>query len=207
MNDLLKAMEFRHACKIFDENKTIKEEDFLCILEAARLSPSSMGMEPTRILVIRDKQLRAKLREACWGQVQVTSCSELVVIKTLSNSMNYQSNYAREVSIRRGKNEIERSIWINKYKSFLENMEANGTSIKNWVAKQSYIVASSMMTMAAFLGIDSCPMEGFDEVKVNEILNIDTFSENVSLLIAFGYRINPKPKRYRIDINEMVKYI
>ena len=207
MNELLKAMHFRHACKVFDENRAIREEDFSDILESARLSPSSMGMEPTRILVVRDKKLRVRLKEACWNQAQVTSCSELVVLKSLSHVMRYQSDYVQQVSVRRGKDKEERNLWISKYKGFLENMDSSGVSVENWVSKQSYIVASSMMNMAAFLGIDSCPMEGFDKIMVNKILDIDTFSESVNLLIAFGFRINPQPDKYRIDINDMVKYV
>lgn len=207
MNKLLDAMKFRHACKIFDECRNIEESDFADILESARLSPSSMGMEPTRILVIRDKNLRYELKKACWDQVQVTSCSELVVLKTLLHAVHFQSNYAMEVSFRRAKNEKERNLWMNRYRNFLESMISNGISVESWTSRQSYIVASSMMNMAAFLGIDSCPMEGFDRNMINKILNIDTFNESVSLLIAFGYRMNPQPAKYRIDISDMVEYI
>lgn len=207
MNELLKAMHFRHACKVFDESKVIKEEDFADILESARLSPSSMGMEPTRILVVRDKQLRLKLREACYGQLQITSCSELVILKSLSADMHYKSDYVKRISSRRCSNENEINSWLNRYKIFLDNIASYGISLDSWVAKQSYIIASSMMTMAAFLGIDSCPIEGFSKKEVNNVLQIDMNKENVNLILAFGYRVNPQSKRYRIDITDMVEYI
>lgn len=65
MNKFLEAMRFRHACKIFDENKKIDEDKFLDILESGRLSPSSMGMEPTRFIVIENKRLKEELKPLC----------------------------------------------------------------------------------------------------------------------------------------------
>lgn len=79
MNKFLEAMRFRHACKIFDENKKIDEDKFLDILESGRLSPSSMGMEPTRFVIIENTQLKEKLRILCWNQVQITSAAKVVV--------------------------------------------------------------------------------------------------------------------------------
>ena len=74
------AMAFRHACKVFDENKKISDTDMKDILEFGRFSPSSFGMEAWKFLVISNEDLKAKLRPACWDQVQVTSCSHLVIV-------------------------------------------------------------------------------------------------------------------------------
>ena len=76
------ALAFRHACKVFDEYKIIEEDDFSDILEAGRLAPSSFGLEHWEFEIIRDKELRAKIRKACWDQIQITSASELIVIYT-----------------------------------------------------------------------------------------------------------------------------
>ncbi|RAX55141.1 NAD(P)H-dependent oxidoreductase [Helicobacter sp. 16-1353] len=206
MNDFLKAMDFRHACKIFDENKKIPESQFLDILESGRMSPSSMGMEPTRILVIRDENLKKRLREACWNQVQITSCAELVVLKSLISPLIVPSNYVDSMSLRRGKTQEQRDSWKKLYKDFLEKKEAKGESIANWSAKQAYIMASSMMNCAAFMGIDSCAIEGFETDLVHKILEIDTFKEFVSLILPFGYRIKEQQRRYRLPLSELVEY-
>jgi len=79
-NDFSQAMDFRHACKLFDENQKLSEEEMDFILEAGRKSPSSFGQEPWKFLVITDETLKAKLRPLCWDQPQITSCSHLVVI-------------------------------------------------------------------------------------------------------------------------------
>ena len=78
--NFLEVMKFRHACKIFDENKKISAGEFDFILEAGRLSPSAMGLEQWDFLVVQNKELRQKIREVSWDQPQITSCSHLVVI-------------------------------------------------------------------------------------------------------------------------------
>lgn len=206
MNDFQKALQFRHACKIFDENRAIPSEQFSEILDSGRMSPSSMGLEPTRFLVVRDKNLRAKLRESCWNQVQLTTASEVVVLKCLLSPMIPPSNYINQMSFRRGKTDEQRESWIKMYESMLEKKAAHGINLRAWVEKQSYLAGSSMMNYAAYLGIDSCAIEGFDEDLLNRALEIDTFKECVSMLICFGYRIKPQQPRYRLNLSELVEY-
>ena len=206
MDKFLEAMQFRHACKIFDENKKIKEEDFLNILEVGRMSPSSMGMEPTRFLVIEDKKLREKLKALCWDQIQLTSASKVVVLKTLISPMMPPSNYVDSMSIRRGSTQEKRETWIKFYKNFLESMQNKGISLEAWTQKQAYIAASSMMNYAAYIGIDSCPIEGFEIDGVNKLLGFDTFKESVAIILTFGYRIKEQQKRYRLSLDELVEY-
>ena len=206
MNKFQKALQFRHACKIFDETRAIPSEQFAEILDAGRMSPSSMGVEPTRFLVVRDKSLREKLKEACWNQVQLTTASEVVVIKCLLQEMFPPSNYLNAMSFRRGKTDEQRAKWIGFYKDMLLEKEADGITLRHWVEKQSYIAGGTMMNYAAYLGIDSCAIEGFEYKKLNAALGIDTFKECVSMLIAFGYRIKEQQKRYRLSLDEIVEY-
>lgn len=195
MNKFLEAMRFRHACKIFDENKKIDEDKFLDILESGRLSPSSMGMEPTRFIVIENKRLKEELKPLCWDQIQITSAAKVVVLKTIIQSLIPPSNYVDYISFRRGKTKQEREAWIQRYGNFLESMQAKGINVENWGQKQTYIAASSMMNCAAYMGIDSCPIEGFD-----------TFKESVALILTFGYRIKEQQKRNRLTLDELVEY-
>lgn len=206
MNDFQKALQFRHACKVFDTTKKIPHNQFLEILQAGRLSPSSLGLEPTRLLVVRDKNLRERLKEVCWNQIQLTSASEVVVLKCQLQQMIPPSNYINAMSFRRGKTDEERKKWIKFYDRFLKTNESNGITLRHWVEKQSYIAGSTMMNYAAYLGIDSCAIEGFEERKLNKVLEIDTFKECVSMIITFGYRINEQQKRYRLSLEELVEY-
>lgn len=204
MNDFQKALQFRHACKIFDETKAIPSEQFNEILDAGRMSPSSMGVEPTRFLVVRNKDLREKLKEACWGQIQLTSASEVVVLKCLLQSIIPPSNYINFMSFRRGKTDEGRKKWVEKICLIQRNLTVFRCAI--WVEKNSYLAGSTMMNYAAYLGIDSCAIEGFDDKAVNNALGIDTFKECVSMILTFGYRIKEQQKRYRLNLDEIVEY-
>ena len=206
MNDFLKAMHFRHACKVFDENKAIKKEDFLDILEVGRLSPSSMGMEPTRFVVVEDKNLREELKTLCWNQVQLTSASKVVVLKTIISPLVPPSSYVDSMSLRRGKTKEQREAWIKVYANFINAFQSKRISLEAWTQKQAYIAASSMMDYAAYIGIDSCPIEGFDIDGVNRLLGFDTFKESVAMILTFGYRIKEQQKRYRLSLDELVEY-
>ena len=95
------SLGFRHACKIFDENKKISNEDINYILEAARRSPSSFGMEAWKFLVITNEALKAKLRPVCWDQVQITSCSHLVIVLAGIESVKPESGIPKKRFARR----------------------------------------------------------------------------------------------------------
>jgi nitroreductase len=92
MSEFLKAMAFRHACKAFNPEKAILEEQFASMLEVARTSPSSFGMEPWRLIVVRNPNLRKALKSACWNQNQITDCSELVIFTTDNDTVRSDSS-------------------------------------------------------------------------------------------------------------------
>lgn len=116
------------------------------------------------------------------------------------------SNYVDSMSIRRGSTKEKREAWEKLYTNFLESMQNKGISLQAWAQKQAYIAASSMMNYAAYIGIDSCPIEGFDIDNVNKILGCDTFKESVAIILTFGYRIKEQQKRYRFSLDELVEY-
>lgn len=101
MNKFLESVNFRHACKLFDENKKIPQESFEEILEVGRLAPSSFGMEPTRLLVVRSDEAKKALRPLCWDQPQITTASEVVVFKSLQSDLVPPSEYAKNNTLRR----------------------------------------------------------------------------------------------------------
>ena len=101
MKTFEEAMDFRHACKVFDESKKISDEDIKYILEAGRKSPSSFGMEAWKFLVITNEELKEKLKPACWNQVQITSCSHLVIILTGIESVKPESGLVKKRFLRR----------------------------------------------------------------------------------------------------------
>lgn len=206
MNNFISAMNFRHACKVFDNNKKITKEDFETILEAGRLTPSSFGLEPTRLIVLQNNEIREKIKPLCWNQEQITTSSQVVVFKSKVADLQADTNYVFNHINQRMKDEAKTKAYLQRFGNFLINNNITTENMIHWTAKQAYLMASSMMNCAAFMGIDSCPMEGFDQKKLEEFFNIDTFSERIVLIVAFGYRVNPQSQQYRISMQELVEY-
>ncbi|ARU48578.1 Putative NAD(P)H nitroreductase YfkO [Sulfurospirillum diekertiae] len=177
------------------------------ILEAGRKSPSSFGMEPWKFLVVTNDELREKLRPVCWDQPQITTCSHLVIILAAIDAVKVESGIPMKRFARREMPQEKKDYYINLYANHLKETLSSDKNIYAWTSKQSYIACSNMMTAAAFIGIDSCPIEGYEKEKVEAVLGLDTSKYQVSMVLPFGYRINPQSSQLRIPFNEAVEFI
>ncbi|MCT7562234.1 NAD(P)H-dependent oxidoreductase [Aliarcobacter butzleri] len=205
----MEAMEFRHACKIFDETKKISDEDMKFILEVGRKSPSSFGQEGWKFLVITNEELKAKLRPFCWDQPQVTTCSHLVIILAAIEAVKPESGIPALRFARREMPQEKKDFYNKLYKDHLTVTKVldGDENVYSWTARQTYIAAGNMMTAAAIKGIDSCPIEGFDKAKVEEVLGLDTKKFQLSMILPFGYRINPQSTQMRLPFEEVIEFI
>lgn len=196
-NKLLEAYKFRFACKEFLSDKKISDEDFEFILETGRLSPSSFGWEPWKFVVVQNMELREKLREVTWGaQKQLPTASHFVLLlgrksvdtKAGSEYIKYMAEEVQNLP------EEMVKLKIDFYKNFQDNDFdlTDDRKLFDWASKQIYIPLGNMMTAAAHIGIDSCPIEGFDKEKVEALLKregiVDTDKFGISVMVAFGYR-------------------
>ena len=206
-NDFSKAMDFRHACKVFEESKKISDEKMHYILEAGRKSPSSFGMEAWKFLVITNEELKAKLRPLCWNQVQVTSCSHLVLVLAGIDSVKVESGEVEKRFSRREMTQESLDFYMDIYAKHLEKILSSDDNIYDWTAKQSYIALANMMTAAAFVDIDSCPIEGFEKENIEEVLGLDTSKYQLAVVVPFGYRVNEQPTQIRLPFDEVVEFI
>lgn len=204
-NAFLDAMWFRHATKAFDQDKRISDEDFNTILEIGRLSPSSFGFEPWKFVVVQDRVLREKMKSFSWGaQGQLETASHFIlVLARKQTDMVYSSDYIQHVmkDVKQMSDDV-----VKMYSGFYEQFQkvdfdllSNERNLNDWSMKQVYIALGNMMTGAAYLGIDSCPMEGFDyqltEQFIAEELKLDTEQYAPAVMVAFGYRKEePRPK-------------
>lgn len=214
---ILDAFYFRHACKKFDGSKKISDNDFNFILETARLSPSSFGIEPWKFLVLQNMNIREKIGEAAWGaKEKLPDASHFIIIlarktKDLHYDSDFISNFMVEVQkfpeevIKARKESIE-----NFQKSDFKLLD-NENGIFEWACRQTYIALGNMLTAAAEIGIDSCPIEGFDREKVEKILAdeklIDLNEFGVSCMAAFGYRAKEPREKTRQTIDEIVQWV
>ena len=206
-NNFTQAMNFRHACKIFDEHKKISNEEIHYILEAGHKSPSSFGMEGWKFLVITNDELKEKLRPVCWNQVQITSCSHLVVILTAIDAVKVESGLPKKRFERRQMPQEQLDFYLDIYAKHLSHTLSSDENIYAWTARQTYIALGNMMTAAAYIGIDSCPIEGFEKENVEKILGLDTTQWQVSVIVPFGYRVNEQSEQLRLPFNEVVEFI
>ncbi len=215
--EILDAYHYRHACKEFDPDRKISEEDFNFILETGRLSPSSVGLEPWRFLVVQNPELREKMRAVSWGaQGQLPTASHFVILlarktKDLRHDAAYVQHMMRDVH---SMPEEVVSMLGDLYKKFVEtdfNLMESERAMFDWACKQTYLPLANMMTAAAQIGIDSCPIEGFQREQLEQLLQqegvLDTEHFGVACLAAFGYRVNePRPKS-RQPLNDIVEWI
>jgi nitroreductase len=201
------ALGFRHACKAFDETKKISDSDIKYILEAGRRAPSSFGMEAWKFLVITNEELKAKLRPACWNQVQITSCSHLVVVLAGIESVKPETGIPEKRFARRNMPQDKLDFYLNLYAEHLKETLSSDENIYAWTSKQTVFAGANMMNAAAIKGIDSCPIEGFEKDKVEEILDIDKSKYGLSFILPFGYRINEQSVQQRLDFDEVVEFI
>jgi nitroreductase len=206
-HEFMEAMNFRHACKVFDDTKKISDEDIKYILETGRKSPSSFGMEPWKFLVITNDELKAKLKPVCWDQAQITSCSHLVILLAGIDSVKVESGEVKKRFARRDMPTESLEMYMGLYAQHLEDTLSSDDNIYAWTSQQVHIASANMMSAGAILGIDSCPIGGFEKQKVEEILNLDTEKYQVSLILPFGYRLNPQSEQLRLPFEDVVEFI
>lgn len=212
--DVLDAFKFRSACRAYDPTKKVSDDDFNYILELGRLSPSSVGSEPWQFVVVQNAELRQKLKPVSWGMAtQVDDCSHLVVILAKKNA-RYDTPFFAEIMDRRGLAGEAREKALSVYKKFQEQdiaITESERTLFDWARAQTYIALGNMMSGAALIGIDSCPIEGFDYKAVNDILvNEGVFDPNewgVSVMVTFGYRAKDITRKSRKSIDDVAKWV
>ncbi|WP_217622544.1 NAD(P)H-dependent oxidoreductase [Paenibacillus agri] len=215
--EILSAYNFRHATKEFDGSKKINDEDFEFILETGRLSPSSFGFEPWKFVVVQNPVLREKLYDYAWGaQRQLRTASHFVLIlsrlpKDLLPNSDYLSGLMQNVQNMPPEAFEGRK---NRFDDFLKNdfeLKDNERALFEWGCRQSYIALGNMMTAAAQIGVDSCPIEGFNKRKIEEILSAEGIMDadhfGISCMVAFGYRLNDPRRKIRQDAGQVIQWV
>lgn len=184
---LLEQLRWRYATKKFDATKKISPEDWATLEEALLLAPSSFGLQPWKFFVIRDPALRAKLKAASWNQSQVTDASHYVVfaIRKGLNEEDVQKLIDRVSDVRNIPTQN-----LEEYKKIMLGSISVRTpeQLDAWCARQVYIALGIFLASAAVLGIDACPMEGFEPKKFDEILGLEKLGYTAVVMATAGYR-------------------
>lgn len=216
-DQILEAYRFRHACKEFDPERAIGEEDFRFILETGRLSPSSFGFEPWKFVVLQNKAIREKLLPVTWGaQKTLPTASHFVLLLTRTRKgMTPDAPHIQ--SMMKDIQQLPEEVCIKKatvYRTFLESdfgLWEDGRLVFEWASRQTYIALGNMMTAAAQIGIDSCPIEGFIKDKAESVLQeagiLDPAEYGLSCMVAFGYRVREPREKTRRPLDQVSEWV
>jgi nitroreductase len=185
--DLLQRLNWRYATKKMDPTKTVPQEKVDRILEAARLAPTSSGLQPFQIVDVSNREMLEKIKPVAWGQGQITDCSHLLVFAAWDDYTVERINMMFDLTneIRGFKNEG----WENYRKMLLDSYPKRGAEANfQHAARQSFIGLGMALACAAIEEVDATPMEGFDPAKVDELLGLRARGLRSVALMTLGYR-------------------
>ena len=187
MNTYIEDLNWRYATKKFNDQKEVSAKDLETLLEATQLTASSYGLQPYEIIVVKDAALREELKAASWNQSQITDASEVIIFANKTHiTENYVDSYLTDIATTRDL-KIED---LQGLKGMLEStiLKLSPEDQSTWASKQAYIALGNFLSAAANLRIDTCPMEGFDAAKYDELLNLKEKGLTTAVIAAIGYR-------------------
>jgi nitroreductase len=200
------VMNWRYATKKFDPSKKISKQEFAELLEVLRFSPSSYGLQPWKFVIVRDPDLRKKLRPHAHGQPQVTDADTLIVfcvLKTMDE--NYVKRYVERIAQVRG---LAKESLLRYEQNMTASLKAKSPeAVSQWMKEQVYIALGIFLSECAHRKIDASPMEGFEPKEFDEILELPQAGLESVVLCAIGYRASDDKyaqlKKVRFDKNEV----
>lgn len=185
--NLTELMNWRYATKKMAPGKVVPADKLERIIEAARLAPTSSGLQPFELLLVTNQEVRARIKPIAWEQSQVVDCSHLLVFAAWDdytperiNRMFDLTNQQRGVTI---------AGWEDYRQRLLASYPPRGAEVNfQHAARQAYIALGFAMVAAADEGVDSCPMEGFDNAALDQILDLPAKGLKSVLMLPLGYR-------------------
>ena len=189
LNDtLLNQLHWRYATKQFDPSRKVPTTDWKTLEETLVLTPSSFGLQPWRFIVVTDQTTKDKLVPASWGQRQVADASHVVVFAIKKNVGPAEvDRYLARIAEVRG-------VGVDSLNGFREVLTgflaqpADAFDANEWSSRQVYIALGNFLTSAALLGIDTCPMEGIEPARYDEVLGLSAQGYQTVVVAAAGYR-------------------
>jgi nitroreductase len=186
-SELLAGLRWRYAAKSFDASRAISPAHWAALEESLRLTPSSYGLQPWKFVVVRNAQLRERLRAASYNQRQVTECSHFLVFTALRDLGD--GDVDRFLDAFSAARSVPRANLDGYRNLILQDIHANRRAmLAEWTRHQCYIALGNFLTSAALLGIDTCPMEGLVPARYDEILDLGATRYRTVVACAAGYR-------------------
>lgn len=204
MKQFIENQNWRYATKKFDALKKVSNDDLKTLKEAIQLSTSSYGLQPYKVFIIENPEIRKQLQPVSWGQTQIVDASHLFVFANYvsideSHIDNYISNIAKS-----------RKLNIENLKGYGDFMKSKILTLSKeelsvWTSKQTYLALGNLINAAAELKIDVTPMEGFEPEKYNEILKLNELGLNASLVAPIGYRHEDDANQHLVKVRKPIE--
>lgn len=181
---------WRYATKKFDATKKIPADVWSALEKSLVMAPSSYGLQPWKFVVVTDAAVRAKLKPASWEQTQITDASHLVVLcRKLEVTTADVDAYVKDICATRGASPES----LAQYRGMMVGSVTNpaglpGGSMEIWTRSQVYIALGFFLSAAAMMGVDACPMEGFNPAVYDEVLGLKGTGYTAVVLATAGYR-------------------
>jgi nitroreductase len=190
MSNIIEDLNWRYATKQFDAEKKISAEDVATLLTATQLSASSFGMQPYKILHVKNAAIREQLKPASWNQTQITDASDMLVFCAFNEvTEQHVDEFIANTATTRGMNVADLAPYAGMIKQSLGHLKSIGANADSfWAEKQAYLAVGNLLAAAANLKIDACPMEGFDANAYNEILGLTDKNLRACVVVTLGYR-------------------
>ena len=200
-------LKWRYAVKKFDHHKILSDNQINILKQAFNLTATSYGLQPIKLVVVKNKDIQKKLVKHSWNQQQISQASHLLVIcvETKLDETVVEKYFERVKEIRNTPDEI-----INSFKEYLTTTISEKTTedLLSWGKNQAYLALGNLLTVCANEKIDSCPMEGFIPEKYNEVLGLKEKNLSSVLVLPVGFRaeddIMTHQKKVRKNIGEIV---
>ncbi len=200
-------LKWRYAVKKFDHHKILSDNQINILKQAFNLTATSYGLQPIKLVVVKNKDIQKELVLHSWNQQQVSQASHLLVIcvDTKLDETDVEKYFERVKEIRNTPDEI-----INSFKEYLKTTISGKTTedLLSWGKNQAYLALGNLLTVCANEKIDSCPMEGFIPEKYDEVLGLKEKNLSSVLVLPVGYRaeddIMTQQKKVRKNIDEIV---
>jgi len=208
---LLEALNWRYATKAFDADKKIPAGTWQTLERALVLTPTSYGLQPYRFLIINSPAKRAELLPHSWNQKQVVDASHFVVLtaRTKMTGADVAKLIQRTCDVRKITAES-----LDFYRDMMLGDIVNGPRGKTaheWASRQTYIALGNLMTCAAVLGVDACPMEGLNPAEYDRILGLSGGDYATVVACALGYRATgckyASLPKVRYELKDLVVYV
>lgn len=209
MQNIIDALNWRYAVKTFDPAKTVSDEDFRAILESGRLAPSSFGIESWKFVVVENPELRAKLRAVSYDQPKVTDAAHIVVIAGRTDVGALAGELVERTARIQGVDVVALDGLRNMVAGYVAALTPERALA--YAREQTFIPLGMMAETAALLGVDSCPMGGFDQAGVDALLGLAEQNLTACSMLAVGMRGNdpsaarPKVRRAFEDVVAFVR--